>query len=39
MRDHILTAGRALVTFLDKERAQGDQVRTDPAPRRSRAAT
>jgi len=24
MRDHILTAGRALVTFLEKERAQGD---------------
>jgi len=26
MRDHILTAGRALVTFLEKERAQGENT-------------
>jgi len=34
MRDHILTAGRALVTFLAKERAQGEEGQL--ARRRSR---
>ena len=38
MREHILTAGHALVSFLEKERAQGDErVPVRPA-RRARAA-
>jgi DNA-binding GntR family transcriptional regulator len=35
MRDHILTAGRGLVTFLEKERAQGEEV---PPARQARSA-
>ena len=37
MRDHILTAGRALVSFLAKERAQGEDIAARPA-RASRRA-
>jgi DNA-binding GntR family transcriptional regulator len=38
MRDHILTAGRALVSFLEKERAQGGEGVTTRPARRSRRA-